>query len=157
MIIIHFFSWDVFLSPQVVFNVSAVLPECVSGVRHFSLKPVGLQDSLEVELESLCSCDCRQPPEANSSQCTEGQGTFHCGICMCQPGFLGAECECNEESALLSNCLANNESEICSGQGKCYCGHCACHASNFGRIYGPYCECDDYSCVRFHGKLCGGE
>ncbi|XP_033962154.1 integrin beta-6 [Pseudochaenichthys georgianus] len=140
----------------VVFNVTVELPECLSGVRHFSLKPVGLQDSLEVELESLCSCDCRHTPEANSSQCTEGQGAFQCGVCVCHPGFLGAECECNEESALLSNCLANNESEICSGQGQCYCGECVCHASSFGRIYGPYCECNNYSCVRFRGELCGG-
>lgn len=140
----------------VVFNVSVELPGCVSGVRHFSLKPVGLQDSLEVELESLCSCDCRQPPEANSSRCTKDQGAYQCGVCVCQPGFLGAECECNEEKALLSNCLASNESEICSGQGQCYCGQCACHASSFGLIYGPYCECDNYSCVRFRGELCGG-
>ncbi|XP_069381857.1 integrin beta-6 isoform X2 [Paralichthys olivaceus] len=140
----------------VVFNVSVELPGCLSGVRHFSLKAVGLQDSLEVELESLCSCDCRQPPEANSSQCTEGQGEFQCGVCVCQPGFLGAQCECNEESALLSNCLASNESEVCSNQGQCYCGQCVCHASSFGRIYGPYCECDNYSCVRFRGELCGG-
>uniref|UniRef100_A0A7N8XC31 Integrin beta n=1 Tax=Mastacembelus armatus TaxID=205130 RepID=A0A7N8XC31_9TELE len=139
-----------------LFNVTVALTGCLSGVRHFSFKPVGLQDILEVQLESLCSCDCQQPPEANSSQCTEGQGTFQCGVCMCQPGFQGAQCECNEESALLSNCLANNESEICSGQGKCYCGQCKCHASSFGRIYGPYCECNNYSCVRFHGELCGG-
>lgn len=148
---------DVFLAIQVVFNVSVALPGCLSGVRHFSLKPVGLQDSLEVELESLCSCDCRQPPEANSSHCTEGQGAFQCGVCVCHPGFLGADCECSEESVLLSNCLANNESVICSGQGQCYCGQCVCHTSSFGRIYGPYCECDNYSCVRFRGELCGGE
>uniref|UniRef100_A0A3Q1GM94 Integrin beta n=1 Tax=Acanthochromis polyacanthus TaxID=80966 RepID=A0A3Q1GM94_9TELE len=140
----------------VVFNVSVELPGCLSGIRHFSLKPVGLLDSLEVELESLCSCDCQQPPEANSRQCSEGQGAFQCGVCVCQPGFLGPQCECNEESALLSNCRANNESEICNGQGECYCGQCVCHASSFGRIYGSYCECDNYSCVRFRGELCGG-
>uniref|UniRef100_A0A7N6BN44 Integrin beta n=1 Tax=Anabas testudineus TaxID=64144 RepID=A0A7N6BN44_ANATE len=140
----------------VVFNVSVELPGCLSGVRRFSLKAVGLQDSLEVQLESLCSCDCHQSPVANSSQCIDGQGTFHCGVCMCQPGFLGAQCECNEESALLSNCIANNKSDICSGQGQCYCGQCVCHPSSFGRIYGPYCECDNYSCVRFRGELCGG-
>ncbi|XP_005466891.1 integrin beta-6 isoform X1 [Oreochromis niloticus] len=140
----------------VVFNVSVELLGCLSGVRHFSLRPVGLQDSLEIEVQSLCSCDCRQPPKSDSSQCTEGQGVFQCGVCVCQPGFLGAQCECNEESTLLSNCLANNDSEICSGQGQCYCGQCVCHASSFGRIYGPHCECDNYSCVRFHGELCGG-
>ncbi|XP_053722719.1 integrin beta-6 isoform X1 [Synchiropus splendidus] len=140
----------------VLFNVSVELTECFSGSRHFSLKPVGLKDSLEVELESLCSCDCQQPSEDNRTQCAENQGTFQCGICVCHPGFLGAECECNEETHLLSNCIANNESEICSGQGHCYCGQCMCHASSFGHIYGPYCECDDYSCVRYRGELCGG-
>ncbi|XP_019742191.1 integrin beta-6 isoform X2 [Hippocampus comes] len=142
---------------MVVFNVSVELPGCLSGSRRFSLKPVGLQDTLEIELESLCSCECGRPPEAdNSSRCTEGQGTFRCGVCECQPGFSGAECECNEESALLSNCVANNESDICSGQGQCYCGECVCDMSSFGHIYGPYCECDNYSCVRFRGELCGG-
>ncbi|XP_054901011.1 integrin beta-6 [Poeciliopsis prolifica] len=139
----------------VVFNVSVALSGCLSGVRRFSLKPVGLQDSLEVELESLCSCDCHQLPPANH-QCTEGQGIYHCGVCVCQPGFLGAQCECNDETAFLSNCLATNDSEICNGQGDCYCGHCVCHPSSYGRIYGTNCECDDYSCVRFRGELCGG-
>ncbi|XP_061609115.1 integrin beta-6 [Phyllopteryx taeniolatus] len=141
----------------VLFNVSVELPGCLSGHRRFSLKPVGLQDTLDIELESICSCECLRPPEAdNSSRCAEGQGTFHCGVCACQPGFSGAECECNEESALLTNCAANNESDICSGQGQCYCGECVCDTSSFGHIYGPYCECDNYSCVRFRGELCGG-
>nr|XP_061796037.1 integrin beta-6 [Nerophis lumbriciformis] len=141
----------------VVFNVSVELPGCLSGSRHFSLKPVGLQDTLDIQLESLCSCECPRPPEANNgSRCTEGQGTFQCGVCACHAGFSGAECECNEESALLRDCFANNETDICSGQGQCYCGKCTCDASSFGRIYGPYCECDNYSCVRFRGELCGG-
>ncbi|KAL6112889.1 itgb6 [Pungitius sinensis] len=140
----------------VVFNVSVELPGCLSEPLHFALKAVGLRDSLEVELSSLCSCDCPRPPEANGSQCAEGQGAFRCGACVCQPGFVGAECECNEESALLSNCVADNETEACSGQGDCFCGQCACHPSSFGRVYGSHCECDDFSCVRFRGKLCAG-
>ncbi|XP_055363592.1 integrin beta-6 isoform X2 [Betta splendens] len=140
----------------VTFNVSVELPRCLSGVRHFSLRPVGLQDSLEVRLESACTCACPEPPSVNGSRCAEDQGAFRCGVCTCQPGFVGERCECDEETALLSNCAANNESELCSGQGQCYCGKCVCDASSFGRIYGQYCECDNYSCVRFRGELCGG-
>ncbi|XP_071371827.1 integrin beta-6 [Centroberyx affinis] len=140
----------------VVFNVSVELTECMLGPRRFFLKPVGFQDSLEVELESLCSCDCRRPSEANSSLCTQGRGALQCGVCMCQPGYLGPQCECSEDSALSSNCRATEEAESCSGQGDCFCGQCVCQASSFGRVYGPYCECNDYSCVRFRGELCGG-
>uniref|UniRef100_A0A8C6WII9 Integrin beta n=1 Tax=Neogobius melanostomus TaxID=47308 RepID=A0A8C6WII9_9GOBI len=139
----------------VMFNVTVELPGCLSAPRYFSLKPVGLQDALDIELDSLCSCDCDAPPEGNSSECSAGQGAFQCGVCVCQPGFMGVHCECNEESALLSNCMASDDAEICSGQGQCYCGQCVCHASGFGRIYGPYCQCDNYSCVRFRGELCG--
>lgn len=140
-----------------LFNVTVSLAGCLAGVRHFSLRPVGLQDSLEVQLESLCSCDCRrQRRQPDAEQCAQGQGDFQCGVCVCQPGFMGSRCECNEENALLSSCLASNQSEVCSGEGQCYCGQCVCHASAFGRIYGKYCECDNYSCVRFRGELCGG-
>ncbi|XP_075994607.1 integrin beta-6 [Genypterus blacodes] len=140
----------------VMFNVSVELTGCLTGEHHFSIKPMGFQESLDVELESLCSCSCSQPAEANLSRCTEGQGAFECGVCACQPGFLGQECECSEESAQSAGCLATEEGESCSGQGECYCGQCVCHASSFGRIYGPYCQCDNYSCVRFRGELCGG-
>ncbi|KAJ0001652.1 hypothetical protein NQD34_001448 [Periophthalmus magnuspinnatus] len=140
----------------VVLNVTVELPGCLSSPRHFYLKPVGLQDTLDIKLDSLCSCNCSPPPEGNSSLCTAGHGAFQCGICVCQPGFMGVNCECNEERALLGDCVASDDAEICSGQGQCYCGKCVCHTSNFGRIYGPFCQCDNYSCVRFRGELCGG-
>ncbi|KAM3876723.1 integrin beta-6 [Diretmus argenteus] len=140
----------------VVFNVSVELTGCLLGPRRFSLKPVGFQDSLEVELESLCSCDCRRSSEANSSVCSQGHGSLECGVCVCQPGYMGPQCECSEENTLSSNCRVASEAELCSGQGECTCGQCVCQASSFGRVYGPYCECDDYSCVRFRGELCGG-
>ncbi|KAM4630011.1 integrin beta-6 [Polymixia lowei] len=142
----------------VAFNVSVKLTGCLPGVRHFFLKPVGFQDSLELDLESLCSCDCRRSSEANSSLCVHGQGAAECGVCTCQPGYVGPRCACSEETSQSSDCrpAAAAEAELCSGQGECYCGQCVCHASSFGRVYGPYCECDDYSCVRFRGELCGG-
>ncbi|XP_041701194.1 integrin beta-6 [Coregonus clupeaformis] len=140
----------------VSFNVTVELSECLDGPQHFLIKPVGFQDPLELELESLCSCPCHQTPEPNSSHCSLGRGSLECGSCLCDPGYMGSKCECMEESTQSSNCKASGAAELCSGQGECYCGQCVCQPSSFGRIYGAYCECDDFSCVRFRGVLCGG-
>ncbi|XP_055785586.1 integrin beta-6-like isoform X1 [Salvelinus fontinalis] len=140
----------------VSFNVTVELSECLDGPQRFLIKPVGFQDPLEIDLESLCSCACHQTPEPNSSHCSLGRGSLECGSCLCDPGYMGSKCECTEESAQSSNCKASGAAESCSGQGECYCGQCVCHPSSFGRVYGAYCECDDFSCVRFRGLLCGG-
>lgn len=34
--------------------------------------------------------------ERNSAKCSNGQGTLECGICTCNPGRYGRECECDE-------------------------------------------------------------
>uniref|UniRef100_A0A674E2X9 Integrin beta n=1 Tax=Salmo trutta TaxID=8032 RepID=A0A674E2X9_SALTR len=140
----------------VSFNVTVELSECLDGPQRFLIKPVGFQDPLEIDLESLCSCACHQTPEPNSSHCSLGRGSLECGSCLCDPGYMGSKCECTEESVQSSNCKASGAPESCSGQGECYCGQCVCHPSSFGRVYGAYCECDDFSCVRFRGVLCGG-
>uniref|UniRef100_A0A8D2M9M3 Integrin beta n=1 Tax=Zonotrichia albicollis TaxID=44394 RepID=A0A8D2M9M3_ZONAL len=45
---------------------------------------------------------------------------------------------------------------LCSGRGECSCNQCQCYESEFGNIYGPFCECDDFSCARYKGVLCSG-
>ncbi|KTG36109.1 hypothetical protein cypCar_00018944 [Cyprinus carpio] len=132
----------------VSFNVTIELKGCLAGPRRFSLRPVGFQDALEIELESQCVCDCHQTPEANSTFCSRGRGALECGACVCDPGFVGPKCECTEGQEQISNCRAHEGSEMCSGLGECFCGQCVCHPSSFGRVYGPYCECDDFSCLR---------
>uniref|UniRef100_A0A672L863 Integrin beta n=1 Tax=Sinocyclocheilus grahami TaxID=75366 RepID=A0A672L863_SINGR len=140
----------------VSFNVTIELKGCLAGPRQFSLRPVGFQDALEIELESQCVCDCHQTPEANSTFCSRGHGALECGTCVCDPGFVGPKCECTEGQEQISDCRAHEGVEMCSGLGECFCGQCVCHPSNFGHVYGPYCECDDFSCLRFRGELCGG-
>lgn len=34
---------------------------------------------------------------------------------------------------------------------------CLCHKIKFGKVYGKYCEKDDFSCPYHHGNLCAGE
>ncbi|KAM6979940.1 integrin beta-6 [Aplochiton taeniatus] len=147
---------NVKVGDTVTFNVTVEVAGCLPRPQHFHLKAVGFQDSLEMQLDSLCSCGCRQTAEANSSLCSEGQGSLECGVCACRAGYVGWQCECDEESAASSDCRAAGQAESCGGQGECYCGQCMCHPSSFGRVYGAYCECDDFSCVRFRGELCGG-
>uniref|UniRef100_A0A671PSD3 Integrin beta n=1 Tax=Sinocyclocheilus anshuiensis TaxID=1608454 RepID=A0A671PSD3_9TELE len=140
----------------VSFNVTIELKGCLAGPWRFSLRPVGFQDALEIELESQCVCDCHQIPEANSTFCSRGRGALECGACVCDPGFVGPKCECTEGQEQISDCRAHEGVEMCSGLGECFCGQCVCHPSSFGHVYGPYCECDDFSCLRFRGELCGG-
>ncbi|XP_017572150.1 integrin beta-6 [Pygocentrus nattereri] len=147
---------NVKVGDTVAFNVTVELGSCLDGPRHFSLRPVGFQDTLEVELESLCACDCHRTAEPNSIYCSDGQGALDCGLCMCDPGFMGPKCECEEREGQISDCRVEEGAEMCSGQGECFCGLCLCHQSSFGHVYGKYCECDDFSCLRFRGKLCGG-
>lgn len=46
----------------------------------------------------------------------------------------------------------------CSGRGQCVCGVCECEKRNNIEefISGKYCECDNFSCDRVDGVLCGG-
>ncbi|KAJ8255350.1 hypothetical protein GJAV_G00203870 [Gymnothorax javanicus] len=147
---------NVKVGDMVSFYVTVELSECFTGPKRFSIKPVGFRDALEVELEALCSCGCHQRPEPNSSHCSDGRGALECGLCVCQDGYVGPRCECPEDGLQKSDCRAHPGAETCSGQGVCYCGQCICHPSSYGRIYGTYCECDDFTCPRHRGKLCGG-
>lgn len=45
---------------------------------------------------------------------------------------------------------------LCSGRGQCSCNQCSCFESEFGKIYGSFCECDNFSCARNKGVLCSG-
>ncbi|XP_041118344.1 integrin beta-6-like isoform X2 [Polyodon spathula] len=139
----------------VSFNVTVELADCLKKPKHFTIKPVGFQDVLEVEIEAMCSCVCHHEAELNSSRCSAGKGTFHCGMCVCNPGHMGPHCECTEDNIQTSHCKEHLEGESCNGQGECYCGQCVCHPSSFGRIYGAYCHgnCDCGECVCHNGWI----
>lgn len=132
------------------------------------IKPRGINESLIIDLSIMCDCPCDRPGhsgyESDSEDC-RGNGTLVCGMCSCNAGFYGKQCECegNElgarNAATLEECKPNNEtSEICSGRGACKCGTCDCaRRPNPQEVfYGKYCECDNFSCKRSGGLVCGG-
>uniref|UniRef100_A0A8C2Z6A4 Integrin beta n=1 Tax=Cyclopterus lumpus TaxID=8103 RepID=A0A8C2Z6A4_CYCLU len=124
----------------------------------FTIKPVGFKDRLEVTVDYRCDCGCSRKAQTNSSICS-ATGTYNCGTCHCEPGYLGARCECQEgeaSSVYLSACREAEGKQICSGRGECSCNQCLCYESEFGKIYGGYCECDDFTCARHKGILCSG-
>uniref|UniRef100_A0A8C5PHH3 Integrin beta n=1 Tax=Leptobrachium leishanense TaxID=445787 RepID=A0A8C5PHH3_9ANUR len=125
----------------------------------FTIKPVGFKDTLTLNVIFECGCDCELEEDPNSEKCNHGNGTLSCGICQCNPGWLGPHCECSEQGYSPSQqdrCSPKEGSSICSRRGECICGQCVCHSSDFGKVWGQFCECDDFSCLRFKGEMCSG-
>uniref|UniRef100_A0A8C4N6P3 Integrin beta n=1 Tax=Eptatretus burgeri TaxID=7764 RepID=A0A8C4N6P3_EPTBU len=145
---------------KVTFNVTVELTECLDAPQQITLKPVGLHDTLHLELSSVCNCECASNSEPASPRCSNGHGTWVCGICSCVPGYFGPRCECSSEmksEADSTNCRPDEgQGAECSGRGECVCGSCNCYDSDYGRVYGQHCECDNFSCVHHGGHLCSG-
>nr|XP_033801508.1 integrin beta-5 [Geotrypetes seraphini] len=151
---------DLKIGDTVSFDVSVQASSCpASDTKHtFILKPVGFRDTLEVTVAYNCSCGCAAEVEPNSAKCGSN-GTYACGLCKCDAGYLGAKCECREgdnANTYQSMCREAEEKPLCSSRGECSCNQCVCYESDFGKISGPFCECDDFSCPRYKGVLCSG-
>uniref|UniRef100_A0A1A7YSU4 Integrin beta n=1 Tax=Iconisemion striatum TaxID=60296 RepID=A0A1A7YSU4_9TELE len=151
---------DLKIGDTVSFNVSVEARSCPSrgADQTFTIKPVGFKDRLEVDVHYKCDCSCSSLAQTNSSTCSS-IGTYTCGTCHCEPGYLGARCECQDgdsSSVQLGACREAEGKQLCSGRGECSCNQCVCYESEFGKIYGSFCECDDFSCTRHKGILCSG-
>ncbi|XP_051994730.1 integrin beta-3a isoform X5 [Xyrauchen texanus] len=147
------------IGDMVSFTIEAKLYGCPKEKSHtFTVKPVGLKDALQVTVDFDCDCNCQLSSEPNSPSCHHGKGTLECGVCLCDPGRVGSQCECSLEEHKTSElyCIPKLETPVCSGRGDCVCGQCSCHSSDFGKFWGTYCECDDFNCHRSKGQLCSG-
>ncbi|UYV76265.1 ITGB1 [Cordylochernes scorpioides] len=126
----------------------------------FIIYPEGLNEGLTVNLEMVCDCPCEKPwaEERNSPKCSDGHGTYECGICSCYNNRYGDNCQCdakdNDPAIIEASCYKSNDSKPCSGRGSCHCGKCAC--DNYPVVWGKHCECDDLACDRHDNKMCSG-
>ncbi|KAF2902968.1 hypothetical protein ILUMI_03216 [Ignelater luminosus] len=106
--------------------------------------------------------------KVNAPECSGG-GNYNCGVCECFEQYEGHHCECLRSSGSSSDpedCITPESGLECSGRGACICGQCECElrinpneASNYliknCVISGKWCECDNFSCDRFMGEICG--
>ncbi|KAG5262643.1 hypothetical protein AALO_G00277250 [Alosa alosa] len=148
------------IGDTVSFSVDVRMRGCPKEkTKTFTLKPVGFKDTLQIAVTFECECKCQARVEPDSPVCHGGNGTYECGICLCNPGRLGPHCECAEgdySPEERDTCSASPDKAVCSGRGDCVCGQCVCHASDFGKVWGTMCECDDFNCLRYKSELCSG-
>lgn len=86
----------------VSFTAEIVVTSCPQNPKDwfqtFKIYPVGINESLIVDLEMLCSCGCEKPGhpqfEYNSPKCNH-HGIYKCGICDCDDSHFGRKCECS--------------------------------------------------------------
>ena len=126
----------------------------------FKIYSVGIDESLTVDLELLCSCSCEDNGKTNAAEC-KNHGTLLCGNCNCEQYYYGRSCECSKDNPdkHQHQCRSGNITKTdCSGRGSCVCGQCVCADRDNPEeiISGEFCQCDNYSCERENGLLCSG-
>ncbi|XP_075886634.1 integrin beta-2 [Nelusetta ayraudi] len=143
---------------KIFFDVSVTADSCIKNTS-FTIRALGIKDTLTVTLSSNCECECKDTDSSAHSHCNF-QGRVNCGTCSCNDGFVGQFCNCSvgkkDESSLRALCKGESGVE-CEGRGDCVCGRCNCHQIEGKRsYYGKFCQCDDGHCEKFQNKLCGG-
>ncbi|XP_033097330.1 integrin beta-1-like [Anneissia japonica] len=128
--------------------------------RSFKVGPVSFVEKLDILVKAICDCDCEQNKEPVSPKCTDGNGTFVCGGCVCNKGRSGAFCECDQEESeeIDPKCVKKGDEAPCSSRGQCNCGLCICRDTTPPRlVQGDYCECDTNDCIDPNSnKICAG-
>ncbi|KAI4871320.1 hypothetical protein NFI96_028278 [Prochilodus magdalenae] len=152
---------NISIGDEVNFDVTITAKLCPGKSETISIKPQGFNEKVEVVLNFICECACQKDGIPNSPDCDSGSGTLECGICRCNEGRIGRFCECSRDEVrtedMDANCRQDNSTEVCSKNGECICGVCECktRANPEEKYDGRFCECDNFSCDRSDGKLCG--
>ncbi|XP_043365142.1 integrin beta-8 isoform X2 [Dermochelys coriacea] len=143
---------NVAYNEEVLFNVSFAMKGCgtTGGRKYVIIRPIGFNETTIINIYKNCACQCEDSAR-------------HKRICVDET-FLDGEsthcedtnCSSSEDTFPSERCKLHPDQPICSGQGDCIDGRCLCHKTKLGKVYGKYCEMDDFSCPYYHGNLCAG-
>ncbi|CAH6779582.1 Itgb8 [Phodopus roborovskii] len=136
---------------KVLFNVTAVMKTCdVTGGKNYAIiKPIGFNETMKVHIHRSCKCQCGDR-RGRKGRCAESALDPKCPQCD------DSKCHFDEGQFPSETCKLQEDQPVCSGRGVCICGKCSCHKTKLGRVYGRYCEKDDFSCPYHHGNVCAG-
>ncbi|EDV26654.1 uncharacterized protein TRIADDRAFT_54882 [Trichoplax adhaerens] len=153
---------NVGLGKKVTFNVSVTATRCPRpGItqEEFKIRVLGFGE-VTVRAKYVCECGCAlgQAAVPNSPRCTMGNGTYACGVCVCNPGRFGNLCQCDSEAAFsdTSGCKVNSTAILCSNRGDCQCGSCYCRQPQELCNGQGTCECGRCNCNSsiYTGRAC---
>ncbi|CAM5112013.1 unnamed protein product [Natator depressus] len=143
---------NVAYNEEVHFNISVAMKGCgtTGGRKYVIIRPIGFNETTIINIYKNCACQCEDSAR-------------HKRICVDET-FLDGEsthcedtnCSSSEDTFPSERCKLHPDQPICSGQGDCIGGRCFCHKTKLGKVYGKYCEMDDFSCPYYHGTLCAG-
>ncbi|XP_067602287.1 integrin beta-8 isoform X1 [Pseudorca crassidens] len=137
---------------EVLFNVTVTMEKCdvMEGKSYAIIKPIGFNETTKIHIHRNCSCRC-DDSRGPKRKCVEE--TFLDAKCFqCDEN----KCHFDEDQFPSESCKSQKDQPACSGRGVCICGKCLCHKIKLGKVYGKYCEKDDFSCPYHHGNLCAG-
>uniref|UniRef100_A0A4W3JLU5 Integrin beta n=1 Tax=Callorhinchus milii TaxID=7868 RepID=A0A4W3JLU5_CALMI len=141
----------------VSFNITVGMTECYDGDKYIALKPIGYNETTFISVKSTCTCQCKGPIDHRAGRCFDEELELDCKHCQCKKGASNSSCkEMPWEQCLIERCQQHKEQPACSSRGICHCGKCLCYVTRLGRVYGKYCEKDDFSCPYHRGSLCAG-
>ncbi|MEJ1283894.1 hypothetical protein NN561_014871 [Cricetulus griseus] len=122
----------------------------VTGGKNYAIiKPIGFNETTKVHIHRSCNCQC-EDRRGRKGQCPEAALDPKCPQCD------DSKCHFDEDQFPSETCKLQEDQPVCSGRGVCICGKCLCHKTKLGRVYGRYCEKDDFSCPYHHGNVCAG-
>ncbi|XP_049654659.1 integrin beta-8 isoform X4 [Accipiter gentilis] len=137
---------------EVLFNVSVTMKGCdtTGGRKYAILKPIGFNETAIVNVQKSCACqygDSARHKRVWADETLSDGKQSHCS---------DNNCSSNRDMLPSERCRPHQDQPICSGQGNCIDGKCFCYKTKLGKVYGRYCEMDDFSCPYHQGNLCSG-